>query len=37
MVDRNAGMLADPLLALPSTDRARSAELLLASLNAEHR
>lgn len=32
MVDRNAQALADQLLALPSTDRARLAELLLASL-----
>ncbi len=32
MVDRNAQALADQLLALPSRDRARIAELLLASL-----
>ena len=32
MVDRNAVALADQLLALPSPDRARLAELLLASL-----
>ena len=32
MVDRNAEKLADQLLALPSGDRARLAELLLASL-----
>ena len=32
MVDRNAQALADQLLALPSNDRARLAELLLASL-----
>jgi putative addiction module component (TIGR02574 family) len=32
MVDRNAQALADQLLALPSPDRARLAELLLASL-----
>jgi putative addiction module component (TIGR02574 family) len=32
MVDRNAAALADQLLALPSKDRARLAELLLASL-----
>ena len=32
MVDRNAQALADQLLALPSRDRARLAELLLASL-----
>ena len=32
MVDRNAPALADQLLALPSPDRARLAELLLASL-----
>jgi putative addiction module component (TIGR02574 family) len=32
MVDRNAAALADQLLALPSPDRARLAELLLASL-----
>jgi putative addiction module component (TIGR02574 family) len=34
MVDRNAAALADQLLSLPSTDRARLAELLLASLEA---
>ena len=33
MVDRNAQALADQLLALPSRDRARIAELLLASLD----
>jgi Putative addiction module component len=32
MVDRNAQALADQLLALPSRDRARLAEILLASL-----
>jgi putative addiction module component (TIGR02574 family) len=32
MVDRNAQALADQLLALPTPDRARLAELLLASL-----
>ena len=32
MVDRNPAFLADQLLALPSADRARLAELLLASL-----
>jgi hypothetical protein len=32
MVDGNAEALADQLLALPSADRARLAELLLASL-----
>ena len=32
MVDRNPAALADLLLALPSADRARLAELLLASL-----
>lgn len=32
MVDRNADALADQLLALPSIDRARLAELLLASI-----
>jgi putative addiction module component (TIGR02574 family) len=32
MVDRNANALADQLLALPSADRARLAQLLLASL-----
>jgi putative addiction module component (TIGR02574 family) len=32
MVDRHAEALADQLLALPSADRARLAELLLASL-----
>ena len=32
MIDRNAPVLAEPLLALPSRDRARLAELLLASL-----
>jgi putative addiction module component (TIGR02574 family) len=32
MVDRNANALADQLLALPSVDRARLAELLLASI-----
>ena len=32
MVDRNPAALADQLLALPSADRARLAELLLASL-----
>lgn len=32
MVDRNAAALADQLLTLPSADRARLAELLLASL-----
>jgi putative addiction module component (TIGR02574 family) len=32
MVDRNADALADQLLALPSVDRARLAELLLASI-----
>ena len=32
MVDRNAAALADQLLALPSVDRARLAELLLASI-----
>lgn len=32
MVDRNAEVLADQLLALPSADRARLAQLLLASL-----
>jgi putative addiction module component (TIGR02574 family) len=32
MVDRNAQALADQLLSLPSNDRARLAELLLASL-----
>lgn len=32
MVDRNAKALADQLLALPPTDRARLAQLLLASL-----
>ena len=32
MVDRNAQALADQLLALPSNDRARLAQLLLASL-----
>lgn len=32
MVDRNAEALADQLLALPSVDRARLAELLLASI-----
>jgi putative addiction module component (TIGR02574 family) len=32
VVDRNAQALADQLLALPSRDRARLAELLLASL-----
>ncbi len=32
MVDRNAAAIADQLLALPSHDRARLAELLLASL-----
>jgi putative addiction module component (TIGR02574 family) len=32
MVDRNPAALADQLLALPSGDRARLAELLLASL-----
>ncbi len=32
MVDRNPAALADQLLALPSHDRARLAELLLASL-----
>jgi len=32
MVDRNAEVLADQLLALPSVDRARLAELLLASI-----
>ena len=32
MVDRNAQALADQLLSLPSTDRARLASLLLASL-----
>ena len=32
MVDRNAAAIADQLLALPSPDRARLAELLLASL-----
>ncbi|HTK47631.1 MAG TPA: addiction module protein [Gemmatimonadaceae bacterium] len=32
MVDRNPAVLADQLLALPSADRARLAELLLASL-----
>jgi hypothetical protein len=32
MVDRNAAMLADQLLTLPSADRARLAALLLASL-----
>lgn len=32
MVDRNAATLADQLLTLPSADRARLAELLLASL-----
>jgi putative addiction module component (TIGR02574 family) len=33
VVDRNAQALADQLLALPSRDRARIAELLLASLD----
>ena len=32
MVDRNAEALANQLLALPSVDRARLAELLLASI-----
>jgi putative addiction module component (TIGR02574 family) len=32
MVDRNAKALADQLLALPPADRARLAQLLLASL-----
>jgi putative addiction module component (TIGR02574 family) len=32
MGDRNPAVLADQLLALPSADRARLAELLLASL-----
>jgi putative addiction module component (TIGR02574 family) len=32
MVDRNAAAIADQLLALPSADRARLAQLLLASL-----
>ena len=32
MVDRSAAAIADQLLALPSPDRARLAELLLASL-----
>ena len=32
MVDRNAQALADQLLSLPSVDRARLAQLLLASL-----
>jgi putative addiction module component (TIGR02574 family) len=32
MVDRNADALADQLLALPPVDRARLAELLLASI-----
>ena len=32
MVDRRAQALADQLLALPSVDRARLAELLLASI-----
>lgn len=32
MVDRNADALADQLLALPSADRARLADLLLASI-----
>ena len=32
MVDRNAAAIADQLLARPSPDRARLAELLLASL-----
>ena len=32
MVDRNVVAIADQLLALPSPDRARLAELLLASL-----
>ena len=32
MVDRNAQALADQLLALPSPDRARLAELMFASL-----
>lgn len=32
MVDRNAQALADQLLALPTRDRARIAEILLASL-----
>ena len=32
MVDRNAEAIADQLLALPSADRARLAQLLLASL-----
>ena len=32
MIDRNAAAIADQLLALPSPDRARLAELLLASL-----
>ena len=32
MVDRNAKALAEQLLALPPTDRARLAQLLLASL-----
>jgi putative addiction module component (TIGR02574 family) len=32
MVDRNPAAFADQLLALPSADRARLAELLLASL-----
>ncbi len=34
-MDRNADALADQLLALPSVDRARLAELLLASIE-EH-
>jgi putative addiction module component (TIGR02574 family) len=34
VVDRNAAALADQLLALPSIERARLAELLLASLEA---
>jgi putative addiction module component (TIGR02574 family) len=34
MVDRNAKALADQLLALPPADRARLAQLLLASLEA---
>jgi hypothetical protein len=34
VVDRNAQALADQLLALPSRDRARIAELLLASLDS---
>jgi len=33
VVDRNAQALADQLVALPSRDRARIAELLLASLD----